>query len=123
MGKPSKSKPRPRAAQPQKPDPYAGMSPARKKLHARADEISLQFSRLQKPLNRVLLAVFGVVVILWICGVIGADPARYLIIALLGVSLAVGGLSGYRQSRWAGSFLMIFGTLLAIGNLYMLGAG
>ena len=102
------------------PDPYPGMSPVRKKLHAQADEISLRFSRVEKRLNRVLLAVFALVAVLWIAKVLPADTARYCIIAFVGVSLAVNGISGYRQSRWAGSFLMIFGTLLALGNLYML---
>ena len=38
----------------------------------------------------------------------------------MGAALALNGLSGYRQSRWAGFSLMVFGTLLFLGNLFML---
>ena len=44
-----------------------------------------------------------------------------LIIAIMGAALAINGISGYRQSKWAGFFLMVFGTLLCLGNLIMLG--
>ena len=101
-------------------NPYAHMSPRRQKLHQQADEISLKFSRLSPKINRVLLAVFAVIVVLLVAKVIPAQTARYLIIAILGAALAINGLAGYRQSKWAGFFLMVFGTLLCLGNLMML---
>lgn len=101
-------------------NPYAHMSPRRQKLHQHADEISLKFSRLSPKINRVLLAVFAVIVVLLVAKVIPAQTARYLIIAILGAALAINGLAGYRQSKWAGFFLMVFGTLLCLGNLMML---
>ena len=82
-------------------DPYAAMSPRRQRIHRRADEISALFAKREKLLNRLLLGVFAVVVVLWLAG-------------------ALNGLSGYRQSRWAGFSLMVFGTLLFLGNLFML---
>ena len=45
---------------------------------------------------------------------------RYAIIMLLGFSMTLNGLAGYRKSRWAGFFLMVFGTILFLGNLFML---
>ena len=101
-------------------NPYAHMSPRRQKLHQQADEVSLKFSRLSPKINRVLLAVFAVIVVLLVVKVIPAQTARYLIIAILGAALAINGLAGYRQSKWAGFFLMVFGTLLCLGNLMML---
>ena len=91
-------------------NPYAHMSPRRQKLHQQADEISLKFSKLSPKINRVLL----------VAKVVPAQTARYLIIAILGAALASNGLAGYRQSKWAGFFLMVFGTLLCLGNLMML---
>ena len=38
----------------------------------------------------------------------------------MGAALAINGLAGYRQSKWAGFFLMVFGTILCLGNLFML---
>ena len=101
-------------------NPYAHMSPHRQKLHQQADEISLKFSRLSPKINRVLLAVFAVIVVLLVAKVVPAQTARYLIIAIMGAALAINGLAGYRQSKWAGFFLMVFGTLLCLGNLMML---
>ena len=43
-----------------------------------------------------------------------------LIIAIMGAALAINGISGYHQSKWAGFFLMVFGTILCLGNLMML---
>lgn len=100
---------------------YAHMSPRRQKLHLMADDISYKFSKMAPKINRVLLAVFAVIVVLWLVKVIPALTARYLIIAIMGAALAINGLAGYRQSKWAGFFLMIFGTLLCLGNLIMLG--
>ena len=101
-------------------NPYAHMSPRRQKLHQQADEISLKFSKLSPKINRVLLAVFAVIVVLLVAKVVPAQTARYLIIAIMGAALAINGLAGYRQSKWAGFFLMVFGTLLCLGNLMML---
>ena len=36
------------------------------------------------------------------------------------LNILINGLAGYRQSKWAGFFLMVFGTLLCLGNLMML---
>lgn len=99
---------------------YAHMSPRRQKLHLMADEISCQFSKRSPQINRVLLAVFAVIVVLWLFKVVAALTARYLIIAIMGAALAINGIAGYRQSKWAGFFLMVFGTLLCLGNLFML---
>lgn len=99
---------------------YAHMSPRRQKLHQQADEISARFAVMSPKINRVLLAVLAIVVVLWIFKVMAPLTARYLIIAIMGVSLAINGLSGYRQSKWAGFFLMVFGTILCLGNLFML---
>ena len=69
----------------------------------------------------VILALLLVLAVLWI-----AKPAvfglicRYAIIMLLGFSMTLNGLAGYRKSRWAGFFLMAFGTILFLGNLFML---
>lgn len=116
------SKKKKRSKKPQEPavNPYANMSPARQKLHRRADDISRQFARYDKTINRVLLAIFAVIVVLWAVKVLAGDTARYLIVAIMGMALAVNGLSGYRNSKWAGFFLMVFGTLLFLGNLFML---
>ncbi len=103
-----------------KADPYAGMSKSRRKLHERADEISARFAAMDQYLNRVLLVIFLVVVVLWAVKVIPALSARYAIVAILGATLGINGLAGYRNSKWAGFFLMVFGTILMIGNLVML---
>ena len=58
--------------------------------------------------------------VLLVAKVVPAQTARYLIIAIMGAALAINGLAGYRQSKWAGFFLMVFGTLLCLGNLMML---
>lgn len=116
----SKEKRNKKAPQANREDPYAHMSLARQRLHRRADEISAQFGRMSTTINRVLLAVFALVVVLMVCKVIPSMTARYLIIAIMGASLAINGLAGYRQSKWAGFFLMVFGTLLFLGNLFML---
>ena len=91
-------------------NPYAHMSPRRQKLHQQADNISYKFSKMSPKINRVLL----------VAKVVPAQTARYLIIAIMGAALAINGLAGYRQSKWAGFFLMVFGTLLCLGNLMML---
>ena len=101
-------------------NPYAHMSPRRQKLHLMADDISYKFSKMAPKINRVLLAVFAVIVVLLVAKVVPAQTARYLIIAIMGAALAINGLAGYRQSKWAGFFLMVFGTLLCLGNLMML---
>ena len=101
-------------------NPYAHMSPRRQKLHLMADDISYKFSKMSPQINRVLLVIFAVIVVLWIVKVMAPLTARYLIIAIMGASLAINGISGYRQSKWAGFFLMVFGTLLCLGNLFML---
>ncbi len=116
----SNNKRKKKAANTPQENPYAHMSPSRQKLHRRADEISAQFEKMSKPVNRVLLAVFALVVILLAFKVLPSMTARYLIIAIMGASLGINGLAGYRQSRWAGFFLMVFGTLLFLGNLFML---
>ena len=103
-----------------KANPYAHMSPGRRKLHERAEQISADFARSEKSISRVLLVLFLVVVVLWVAKVLAGQTARYLIIALMGMALALNGISGYRQSKWAGFFLMVFGTLLCLGNLFML---
>ncbi len=102
------------------PDRYAGMSKSRRKLHERADEISAQFASVDKYLNRILLAIFAVVVVLWIVKVIPGQSARYAIVAIWGATLGLNGLAGYRNSKWAGFFLMVFGSILMISNLVML---
>ena len=99
---------------------YAHMSPRRRKLHLMADDISYKFSKMSPKINRVLLAVFAVVVVLMLVKVLPSQTARYLIIAILGAAFAINGISGYRQSKWAGFFLMVFGTILCLGNLFML---
>ena len=101
-------------------NPYAHMSPRRQKLHQQADDISYKFSKMSSKINRVLLAIFAVIVVLLLVKVIPAQTARYLIIAIMGAALAINGISGYHQSKWAGFFLMVFGTLLCLGNLMML---
>lgn len=101
-------------------NPYAHMPPQRQKLHLMADEISCKFAAASPRINRVLLVVFAVIVVLFLAKVIPSLTARYLIIAIMGAALAINGLSGYRQSKWAGFFLMVFGTILCLGNLFML---
>ena len=109
-----------KAKQAPKTDNYAYMSPGRRKLYLMADEISYKFSKVSTKIYRVLLVVFLIVVLLMLTKVLPSQTARYLIIAVMGMALAINGISGYRQSKWAGFFLMIFGTLLFLGNLFML---
>lgn len=116
----SKKKKRSNKKQEPQANPYANMSPARRKLHQRADDISRQFARHDKVINRTLLVILALIVVLWAVKVLADETARYLIVAILGMALAVNGLSGYRNSKWAGFFLMVFGTLLFLGNLFML---
>ena len=101
-------------------NPYAHMSPRRQKLYQQADDISYKFSKLSPKINRVLLAIFALIVVLLLVKVLPSQTARYLIIAIMGVALAINGISGYHQSKWAGFFLMVFGTILCLGNLMML---
>ena len=117
----SKQKKRIRKKQEPAASAYAHMSPRRQKLHLMADDISYQFAKMSPKINRVLLAVFAVVVVLLLVKVLPSQTARYLIIAIMGAALAINGISGYRQSKWVGFFLMVFGTLLCLGNLFMLG--
>ena len=100
---------------------YSHMSPRRRKLYLMADEISYKFNKLLPKVNRVLLAVFLLIVVLMLAKVLPSQTARYLIIAVFGAALAMNGIAGYRQSKWAGFFLMVFGTLLCLSNLIMLG--
>ena len=100
---------------------YAHMNPRRQKLHLLADDISYKFDKMLPRINRVLLAVFALIVVLMLVKVLAAQTARYLIIAVFGAALAMNGIAGYRKSKWAGFFLMVFGTLLCLGNLIMLG--
>ena len=102
-------------------NPYAHMSPKRQKLYLMADEISYKFNKILPKINRVLLAAFAVIVALLAFKAIPSQTARYLIVAVFGAALAMNGIAGYRQSKWAGFFLMVFGTLLCLGNLIMLG--
>ncbi len=102
-------------------NPYAHMSPRRQKLFLMADDISYKFSKMLPKINRMLLLVFAVIVVLMLVKVMPSLTARYLIIAIFGAALAVNGIAGYRSSKWAGFFLMVFGTILCLGNLMMLG--
>ena len=101
-------------------NPYAHMSPRRQKLHRMADETSYKFAKMAPKIYRALLAVFALIVILMLVKVLPGQTARYLIIAVMGAALAINGISGYRESRWAGFFLMVFGTILCVSNLMML---
>ena len=101
-------------------NPYAYMSPRRQKLHQQADEISLKFAKLSPKINRVLLAALAVIVLLLLFKVLPSRTVRYLIVAIMGAALAVNGISGYHQSKWAGFFLMVFGTFLCLGTLMMI---
>lgn len=111
-----KKGPAPRAA---RPSPRA--TPMRDQIRAKADTISAAVARVDQKINRILLVLLLVLAVLWI-----AKPAvfglicRYAIIMLLGFSMTLNGLAGYRKSRWAGFFLMVFGTILFISNLFML---
>ena len=69
---------------------------------------------------RAGLRRLGAVVAVLLVKVLPSQTARYLIIAIMGAALAINGISGYRQSKWAGFFLMVFGTILCLGNLMML---
>lgn len=120
MSKQKKRKNKAKANKETQTNNYAHMSPRRQKLHLMADEISYKFSKFSPTINRVLLVILAILVVLWIFKTIPALTARYLIIAIMGVSLAINGISGYRQSKWAGFFLMVFGTILCLGNLFML---
>lgn len=114
--RPGKKPPAPRAA---RPNPRA--MPMRDQIRAKADTISAAVARVDQKINRILLVLLLVLAVLWI-----AKPAvfglicRYAIIMLLGFSMTLNGLAGYRKSRWAGFFLMAFGTILFLGNLFML---
>lgn len=114
--RPGKKPPAPRAA---RPNPRA--TPMRDQIRAKADTISAAVARVDQKINRILLVLLLVLAVLWI-----AKPAafglicRYAIIMLLGLSMTLNGLVGYRKSRWAGFFLMVFGTILFISNLFML---
>ena len=114
--RPGKKPPAPRAA---RPNPRA--MPMRDQIRAKADAISAAVARVDQKINRILLVLLLVLAVLWI-----AKPAvfslicRYAIIMLLGFSMTLNGLAGYRKSRWAGFFLMVFGTILFISNLFML---
>lgn len=114
--RPGKKGPAPRAA---RPSPRT--TPMRDQIRAKADTISAAVARVDQKINRILLALLLVLAVLWI-----AKPAvfglicRYAIIMLLGFSMTLNGLAGYRKSRWAGFFLMVFGTILFISNLFML---
>lgn len=114
--RPGKKPPAPRAA---RPSPRS--MPMRDQIRAKADTISAAVARVDQKINRILLALLLVLAVLWI-----AKPAvfglicRYAIIMLLGFSMTLNGLAGYRKSRWAGFFLMAFGTILFLGNLFML---
>lgn len=111
-----KKGPAPRAA---RPSPRT--MPMRDQIRAKADAISAAVARVDQKINRILLVLLLVLAVLWI-----AKPAvfglicRYAIIMLLGFSMTLNGLAGYRKSRWAGFFLMAFGTILFLGNLFML---
>lgn len=111
-----KKGPAPRAA---RPSPRS--MPMRDQIRAKADTISAAVARVDQKINRILLVLLLVLAVLWI-----AKPAvfglicRYAIIMLLGFSMTLNGLAGYRKSRWAGFFLMAFGTILFLGNLFML---
>ena len=114
--RPGKKPPAPRAA---RPNPRS--TPMRDQIRAKADAISAAVARVDQKINRILLVLLLVLAVLWI-----AKPAvfglicRYAIIMLLGLSMTLNGLVGYRKSRWAGFFLMVFGTILFISNLFML---
>lgn len=114
--RPGKKPPAPRAA---RPNPRS--MPMRDQIRAKADAISAAVARVDQKINRILLVLLLVLAVLWI-----AKPAvfglicRYAIIMLLGFSMTLNGLAGYRKSRWAGFFLMVFGTILFISNLFML---
>lgn len=114
--RPGKKPPAPRAA---RPNPRS--TPMRDQIRAKADTISAAVARVDQKINRILLVLLLVLAVLWI-----AKPAvfglicRYAIIMLLGFSMTLNGLAGYRKSRWAGFFLMVFGTILFISNLFML---
>lgn len=114
--RPGKKPPAPRAA---RPSPRT--TPMRDQIRAKADTISAAVARVDQKINRILLVLLLVLAVLWI-----AKPAvfglicRYAIIMLLGFSMTLNGLAGYRKSRWAGFFLMVFGTILFISNLFML---
>lgn len=114
--RPGKKPPAPRAA---RPSPRT--MPMRDQIRAKADAISAAVARVDQKINRILLVLLLVLAVLWI-----AKPAifglicRYAIIMLLGFSMTLNGLAGYRKSRWAGFFLMAFGTILFLGNLFML---
>ena len=108
--------PAPRAA---RPNPRS--MPMRDQIRAKADAISAAVARVDQKINRILLVLLLVLAVLWI-----AKPAvfglicRYAIIMLLGFSMTLNGLAGYLKSRWAGFFLMAFGTILFLVNLFML---
>ena len=93
--RPGKKPPAPRAA---RPNPRS--MPMRDQIRAKADAISAAVARVDQKINRILLALLLVLAVLWI-----AKPAvfglicRYAIIMLLGFSMTLNGLAGYRKSR------------------------
>ena len=111
-----KKPPAPRAA---RPSPRS--TPMRDQIRAKADAISAAVARVDQKINRILLVLLLALAVLWIArpeafGLI----CRYAIVMLLGFSMTLNGLVGYRKSRWAGFFLMVFGTILFLSNLFML---
>lgn len=116
----SKHSGRKKGAAPRTAQPQRRSNPLRQQIHAKADAISAAVARVDHKINRVLLAILAVLVVLWLCKILSGTLARYAIITLLGISLALNGLSAYRNTRWVGFFLMVFGTLLFLSNLLML---
>lgn len=112
-----KKRPAPRTA------PAARRSlPLRQQIQARAEGFSAAVARVDKKINRILLAILLVLVVLWVCRLLPAEPVRYTIIALFGFSLMLNGLSTYGKTRWVGFFLMVIGTIFFLSNLLTLAA-
>ncbi len=96
--------------------------PLRQQIQARAEGFSAAVARVDKKINRILLAILLVLVVLWVCRLLPAEPVRYTIIALFGFSLMLNGLSAYGKTRWVGFFLMVIGTVFFLSNLLTLAA-
>lgn len=109
-----------KSAAPRTAAPRTRSNPLRQQIRAKADSISAAVARVDHKINRVLLVMLAVLVVLWLCKVLSGIIVRYAIITLLGFSLALNGLSAYRNTRWVGFFLMVFGTLLFLSNLLTL---
>lgn len=109
-----------KGAAPRASAPKPRTNPMREKIRAKADAISASVARVDQKINRVLLALLLIFVVLWLCKVLSGTIVRYIIIALFGFSLALNGLSAYRNTRWVGFFLMVFGSLLFLSNLLTL---